>query len=40
MSGFRARKAQKIFEDFGFNNTKVYDGSFENWILRGGEVVH
>jgi rhodanese-related sulfurtransferase len=38
MSGFRARKAQKIFEKFGFNSTKVYDGSFKDWTANGGEV--
>ena len=39
MSGFRARKAQTIFENFGFNNTRVYDGSFEDWVHHGGKVV-
>ena len=38
-SGFRARKAEKIFEKYGYNNTRVYDGSFEDWVLHGGKVV-
>ena len=37
-SGLRARKAQKIFENFGFDSIKVYDGSFNDWTEKGGNI--
>ena len=38
MSGFRARKAQKIFDNFGFDSMKIYDVSFKDWNANGGNV--
>ena len=39
MSGVRARKAAAIFENFGYQNFRVYAGSFEDWLDKGGEIV-
>lgn len=38
-SGVRARKAAAIFENFGYQNIRVYAGSFQDWVEKGGEVV-
>jgi rhodanese-related sulfurtransferase len=35
----KSRKVQKIFEKYGYTNTLVYDGSFEDWVAHGGKVV-
>lgn len=38
-SGVRARKAVEIFEKFGYQNLRLYAGSFLDWLANGGEVV-
>ncbi len=37
-SGVRARRGQKIFQKFGFNGVRVYEGSFSDWASKGGDI--
>ncbi|KAG0729202.1 Thiosulfate sulfurtransferase/rhodanese-like domain-containing protein 3 [Chionoecetes opilio] len=39
VSGSRSRTAQLAFIGSGYTNVRVYVGSFEDWVERGGKVV-
>ena len=38
LKGGRAEMANVAFQDLGFNNTRVYRGSFLDWVAKGGPV--
>ena len=38
-SGRRVKIAIRRLEPLGFNQLRIYDGSFKDWVARGGEVV-
>ncbi|XP_064115170.1 rhodanese domain-containing protein CG4456-like [Macrobrachium nipponense] len=40
LGGVRARTAQLALMGVGYNNVRVYVGSFEDWITKGGPVVY
>ena len=39
MRGARAEMAHSTLRDLGFTNTKVYPGSYLDWVAKGGQVV-
>ena len=38
LKGGRAEMANVAFQDLGFNNIRVYRGSFLDWVAKGGPV--
>lgn len=40
LGGIRARTAQLAMMGVGYNNVRVYVGSFEDWVAKGGPVVY
>jgi len=36
--GATARKAYQILQDIGYSSIRVYDGSFNDWLKKGGDV--
>ncbi|XP_071526698.1 rhodanese domain-containing protein CG4456-like [Panulirus ornatus] len=40
LAGIRARTAQLAMMAYGYNNVRVYAGSFEDWVQKGGPVEH
>ena len=38
LKGGRAEMANVAFKGLGYNNTKVYSGSFLDWVANGGPV--
>ena len=38
LRGGRAAMAYSAFQGLGYNNTKVYSGSFLDWVANGGPV--
>ena len=39
-SGVRASKAAKHLKKLGYSQIKVYLGSFSDWVVRGGTIIH
>jgi len=37
-SGRRVKVANRRLQHLGFNNLRIYEGSFKDWVARGGEV--
>ena len=38
-SGYRALKAGKYLKSLGYRSVRVYNGSFEDWILNSGTII-
>ena len=38
LRGGRAEMANTAFQDLGYSNTRVYRGSFLDWVAKGGPV--
>ena len=38
MRGARAEMADNALKEFGYSNTKIYAGSFMDWVAKSGPV--
>ena len=38
-SGRRIYVAESRLQDLGYNNLRMYDGSFKDWVKNGGDVL-